>query len=140
MQNNNNNIVRGFIEEVLNRGNIDEAGRFFWENMVEQVPLPGQGPGLAGLKDVVRGMRAAFPDMHWTVEEQIAEGEKVVTRFEWSGTHRGEFLGVPATGRAVKVWGMVIDRLEGGKIMDTRIIMDALGLMMQLGAFPPPKP
>ena len=103
------------------------------------IPLPGQGPGLGGLRDVLRGMRAAFPDMHWTVEEQIAEGDKVATRFEWTGTHRGEFLGVPATGRAVKVWGVVIDRLEGGKIKDTRIIMDSLGLMTQLGVFPPPK-
>lgn len=140
MQNNNKDIVRGFVEDVLNKGNIEEAGRFFWEDMVEQVPLPGQGPGLAGLKDVLRGMRAAFPDMHWSVEEQIAEETKVVTRFEWSGTHRGEFLGVPATGRQVKNWGMVIDRLEDGKIKDTRIIMDTLGLMIQLGALPPPKP
>lgn len=135
----NNSIVRSFIEEVLNQGNIEASGQFFWEDMVEQVPLPGQGPGLAGLKDVLRGMRAAFPDMHWKIEEQIAEGDKVLTRFEWTGTHRGTFLGVPATGRPVKVWGMVIDRLEGGKIKDTRILMDTLGLMMQLGALPPPK-
>lgn len=136
----NSDIVRGFIEEVLNKGNIEESGRFFWEDMVEQVPLPGQGPGLAGLKDILRGMRAAFPNMHWTVEEQITDGDKVVTRFEWTGTHRGAFLGVPATGRSVKVWGIVIDRFEGGKIKDTRIIMDSLGLMMQLGVFPPTKP
>ena len=96
---NNNNVVRGFVEEVLNQGNIEAAGRFFQEDMVEQVPLPGQGPGLAGLKEMLRGLRAAFPDMHWTVEEQIAEGDKVVTRFEWTGTHRDAFLGVPATGK-----------------------------------------
>jgi steroid delta-isomerase-like uncharacterized protein len=132
----NGDAVRRFIEEVLNRGNIDAAGQFFWDDMVEQVPLPGQGPGLAGLKDVLRGMRAGFPDMHWTVHEQIAEGDKVLTRFEWRGTHRAAFLGVPATGRPVTVWGMVIDRFEGGKIRDTRIIMDTLGLMMQLGAIP----
>ncbi len=77
--------------------------------------------------------------MHWTVQEQIAEGDKVVSRFEWTGTHRGTFLGVPATDRTVTVWGMVIDRLDGGKIKDTRIIMDTLGLMMQLGVVPPPK-
>jgi len=136
---NNNQVISQFINEVLNKGDIDSVGKFFWEDMVEHVPLPGQGPGLAGLKDVLRGMRSAFPDMHWTVEEQVAEGDKVVTRFEWTGTHRGEFLGVPATGRQVKVWGIVIDRLESGKIKDTRIIMDALGLMMQLGVFPPPK-
>lgn len=136
---NNSNIVRGFIEEVLNQGNIEASGKYFWDDMVEQVPLPGQGPGLAGLKDVLRGIRAAFPDMHWKIEEQIAEGDKVLTRFEWTATHRGAFLGVPATGRPVKVWGMVIDRLEGGKIKDTRILMDTLGLMMQLGVLPPPK-
>lgn len=135
----NSKIVRGFIEEVLNQGNIEAAGQFVWEDMVEQVPLPGQGPGLAGLKDVLRGMRTAFPDMHWKIEEQIAEGDKVLTRFDWTGTHQGTFLGVPATGRPVKVWGMVIDRLEGGKIKDTRILMDALGLMMQLGVIPPPQ-
>jgi steroid delta-isomerase-like uncharacterized protein len=134
----NSNIVRHFVKEVLNQGKIESAGEFFWEDMVEQVPLPDQEPGLSGLQDVLRGMRAAFPDMHWTVEEQIAEGDKVVTRFEWTGTHKAAFFGVPATGRPVRVWGVVIDRLEGGKIKDTRLIMDALGLMMQLGAFPPP--
>ncbi len=135
---NNSAIVRRFVEKVLKQGQIDSAGEFFWENLVEQVPLPGQGPGLAGLKDVLRGMKAAFPDVHWRIEEQISEGDKVASRFEWTGTHRGTFLGVPATGKSVKVWGMVIDRLEAGKIKDTRIIMDTLGLMMQLGAIPSP--
>ncbi len=124
---------------MLNQGKVDAAGRFFWEDMVEQVPLPGQGPGLEGLKDVLRGLRTAFSDMHWTVQEQIAEGDKVLSRFEWRGTHRGVLLGVPATDRPVTVWGMVIDRFEGRKIKDTRILMDTLGLMIQLGVVPPPK-
>ncbi|TAL90057.1 MAG: ester cyclase [Candidimonas sp.] len=135
----NSHVVRHFIEEVLNRGKIDTAGQFFWEDMVEQAPLPGQGPGLEGLKGVLRGLSAAFPDMHWVIQEQISEGDKVLSRFEWTGTHRGIFLGVPATERPVTVWGMVVDRLEGGKIKETRIIMDTLGLMMQLGVVPPPK-
>jgi len=135
----NSNVVRQFIEEVLNQGKVDAAGQFFWEDMVEQVPLPGQGPGLEGLKDALRGLRSAFPDMHWSVQEQIVEGDKVLSRFEWKGTHQGLFLGVPATDRPVSVWGMVIDRFEGGKIKETRIIMDTLGLMMQLGVVPPPK-
>jgi steroid delta-isomerase-like uncharacterized protein len=107
--------------------------------VVELVPFPGQGPGLNGLKNVLRGLRVAFPDMHWVIEEQIQEGEKVVSRFVWSGTHRAEFFGVPATGRRVSVWGMVTDRFVDGKIKDTRLIMDGLGLMAQLGAFPPGK-
>ena len=127
-------MVRAFIEEVLNQGQLDAADRFFWEDMVEQVPFPGQGPGIEGLKDVVRGMRAAFPDIHWLVEEQLTEGDRVLTRFEWTGTHEGAFLGVDATGRSVKVWGMVIDRFQEGRIKETRLIMDTLGLMIQLGA------
>jgi steroid delta-isomerase-like uncharacterized protein len=134
----NSAIVRQFLEETINQGQIDTAAQYFWEDMTEQVPFPGQGPGVEGLKDVLRGLRAAFPDMHWGVEEQIVQAEKVVTRFEWTGTHRGDFLGVPATGRPVRVWGMVIDRFEKGRIKDTRILMDTLGLMMQLGVIPPP--
>ncbi|HTR09815.1 MAG TPA: ester cyclase [Paraburkholderia sp.] len=132
------NVVRGFVEEVLNQGHIDAAGQYFWEDMVEQVPFPGQRPGLEGLKDVVRMMRMAFPDMHWRIEEQLAEADRVVTRFEWTGTHHEAFLGVPPTGRPVRVWGIVIDRVEAGRIRETRIIMDMLGLMMQLGAISPP--
>jgi steroid delta-isomerase-like uncharacterized protein len=134
----NRELVRQFIDEALNQGNIDASGKYFHQDMVEQVPLPGQGPGLDGLKTILRGMRAAFPDMNWKVEEQIAEGEKVLTRFEWTGTHRGPFMGIPATNRPVKVWGMVVDRFESGKIKDTRIIMDTMGMMMQLGVLPPP--
>lgn len=131
-------IVRRFVEEVLNQGRIDAAGDYFWDDMVEQVPFPGQGPGLEGLKDVLRGMRDAFPDMQWSVEEQLTDGDRVLTRFEWTGTHRGRFLGVPATGRRVRVWGMVIDRVHDGRIKETRILMDTLGLMIQLGVVAPP--
>jgi steroid delta-isomerase-like uncharacterized protein len=134
----NATVVRRFAEEVITQGDIDSSARFVWEDVVEQVPLPGQGPGLEGLKDILRGMRSAFPDLNFAIKEQIAEGDKVASRFEWTGTHQQEFLGVPATGRQVRVWGVVIDRLEEGRIKDTRIIMDTLGLMMQLGALPSP--
>jgi len=136
----NCSVVRRFIEETINRGQIESAAQFVWEDVVEQVPFPGQGPGLEGLKDVLRGMRNAFPDLHFSVEEQISEADKVLTRFEWSGTHRNDFLGVPSTGKSVKVWGMVIDRLQDGRIKETRIIMDIFGLMMQLDAFRPKSP
>lgn len=126
-------LVRDFIEHVINERNLDAAGDYIAEDVIEQVPFPGQGPGLTGLKDVLRGLFAAFPDMHWTVEEQIAEAGKVLTRFVWTGTHSGEFFGAPASGRQVSVWGMVIDRLENGRITDTRILMDTLGLMRQIG-------
>jgi steroid delta-isomerase-like uncharacterized protein len=133
---NNASLVREFFEEVLNKGNVEATGKYFHEDVVEQAPFPGQGPGLKGLKDVLSGFCAAFPDMRWSVEEQIEEGDKVVSRFVWSGTHRAEFLGVLATGRRVFVWGIAIDRVVDGKIKDTRIIMDTLGLMAQLEVLP----
>ena len=130
--------VAEFVEKVLNNGQIDATGDYFWEDMVEQMPFPGQGPGIEGLKDVLRMMRAGFPEIHWTIEEQIEAGDKVATRFVWTGTHNSPFMGVPASGKKVSVWGVVIDRFDGNKVRDTRIIMDGLGLMMQIGAIPPP--
>lgn len=133
MSQDNAMIVRRFADEVITRGNIESAAEYVWEDVVEQVPLPGQGPGLDGLKDILNALRTGFPDIVFSIQEQIAEEDKVASRFEWTGTHSGIFLGVAATGRAVRVWGIVIDRLEAGRIKDTRIIMDMLGLMTQLG-------
>ncbi|MGD0892728.1 MAG: ester cyclase [Terracidiphilus sp.] len=134
----NATIVRRFVDEVITQGHMELAAQYVWEDVVEQVPLPGQGPGLEGLKDILRGMRTAFPDLNFAIKEQIAEGDKVASRFEWTGTHLASFMGVPATGRQVQVWGIVIDRLVERRIKETRIIMDTVGLMMQLGALPTP--
>jgi steroid delta-isomerase-like uncharacterized protein len=133
MAQDNAEIVRRFADEVISRGEIDRAGEFAWEDVVEQVPLPGQGPGLEGLKDILRAMRTGFPDLVFSTLEQISEGDKVASRFEWTGTHKGTFLGIPPTGKAVRVWGIVIDRLVEGRIKETRIIMDTMGMLMQLG-------
>ena len=138
MSQDNATIVRRFVDEVITQGNIEAAAQYVWEDVIEQVPLPGQGPGLDGLKDILRAMRAGFPDIVFSIQEQVAERDKVASRFEWTGTHRGEFLGIPATGRTVRVWGIVIDRLEDGRIKDTRIIMDTFGLLGQLGVLPSP--
>jgi len=140
MTQDNATIVRSFVDEVITRGNIEAAAKYVWEDVVEQVPLPGQGPGLDGLKDILRAMRAGFPDIVFSIQEQIVEHDKVASRFEWTGTHDGTFLGIPATGRKVRVWGIVFDRLEDSRIKDTRIIMDSLGMMAQLGVLPPPPP
>ncbi len=110
-------IVRRFIEEAINKGNVDGSGDYIAEDVVELVPFPGQGPGLSGLKDVLKGLRVAFPDMHWTIEEQIAEADKVMTRFVWTGTQRYIFWG-SCHGDARNGWGMVID--EHGKVKETR--------------------
>jgi steroid delta-isomerase-like uncharacterized protein len=136
MSDENKARIREFIDRVLTAGEIDATGDYFHPEVVEEVPFPGQGPGLQGLKETLIRIRHAFPDSKWTVEEQIAEGSKVLTRFIWSGTHRGEFLDIPATNRAIRVWGMVIDRFEDGKVKSTRILLDTLGMMQQLGVVP----
>ena len=137
MAQDNGMIVRGFVDEVITKGNIEAAAKYIWEDVIEQVPLPGQGPGLDGLKDTIRAMRAGFPDIVFSIHEQIAEGDKVVSRFEWTGTHEGSFLGIPPTGRPVRVWGMVIDQLKDDRVKDTRILMDVVGMLTQLGVLPP---
>jgi predicted ester cyclase len=78
----------------------------------------------------------AFPDQQWVTEEQVAEGAKVVSRFTFYGTHQGTFMGSP-TGRRVAVKGVVIDRVVGGKWKDSRLLMDNLALLQQLGVLPP---
>jgi steroid delta-isomerase-like uncharacterized protein len=130
--------LQRFVEEVINQGRLDAANDLVEENFIELDPLPGQRQGREGLKAVVGMMRAAFPDIHWIVEETVAAGEKVVSRFKWSGTHRGDFLGIRATGRRVTVPGVAIDRLNAGKMADSRILMDTFGLMQQLGIIPAP--
>ena len=129
-------VVQRFLEEVINQGRLEQANEIVAEDFVELDPLPGQRQGREGLKEVIGMLRTAFPDIHWVVDEMIAEGEKVVTRFTWTGTQQGTFMGMPATGRSVAVKGVVIDRIIGGMMTDSRILMDTMGMMQQLGAIP----
>jgi steroid delta-isomerase-like uncharacterized protein len=95
--------------------------------------------GVEGLRQFVGGILAAFPDMSVTVEDEVAEGDKVVTRWTGRGTHRGEFLGITPTGNRVEVTGITIHRIEGGKIAEEWEMPDNLGMMQQLGVVPPPE-
>ena len=130
--------MKRFVEEVINQGRLETADEIVEENFIELDPLPGQRQGREGLKEVVSMLRTAFPDIHWVDEETVAAGDKVVTRFTWTGTHRGDFLGIPASGNKVAVKGVVIDRLNAGKMADSRILMDTFGMMQQLGVIPAP--
>lgn len=132
----NKKVVAAFVEDVINQGRIDRADDLVALDFVELDPMPGQQQGREGLKDVICVMRAAFPDLHWVVDEVVAEGDKVVSRFTWTGTHRATFLGIPSTDKKVTVKGVVIDRLVDGKMADSRILMDTLGMMQQLGVVP----
>jgi hypothetical protein len=86
--------------------------------------------GDEGLNQVIGAFRTAFPDIHWVIEEMVAEGDHVFSRFAWRGTHRGEFFGVPATGKQISVKGMVVDRVVGGKMLESRSLMDDLSVTL----------
>src|ERR671928_1779686 len=133
----NKAIARRFVDEVLNTQNLAAADELVAEDFVELDPLPGQEQGREGLKQILAMFFAAFPDFHWTTEEEAAEGDKLWSRFTWRGTHRGDFLGIPPTGNQVEVKGVVIDRFEEGKMVDSRILMNELSLMQQLDVIPP---
>ena len=90
------------------------------------------------MKQYVSMYRSAFPDLQQTIEDQIAEGEKVATRLTGRGTHQGELMGIPPTGNRVEAPGIVINRISGGKIAESWANYDAMGMMQQLGVIPAP--
>jgi steroid delta-isomerase-like uncharacterized protein len=132
-------LAQRFIDEVINAHDLDSALiELVAEDFVEQNPLPGQGPDRAGLRDILAGMFAAFPDLRWTPHDMIAEADRVMTFSTWTGTHHGHFIGVPPTERGVTVEAWTIDRFRDGQLAESRIIMDIVGLLSQLGATPFP--
>jgi steroid delta-isomerase-like uncharacterized protein len=125
------------FEEVLNNVNLAVIDELFSTTYVLHTPAgPVHGP--EGFKQFVLMYRSAFPDSRYTLEEMIAEGDKVVTRWSGTGTHQGELMGIPPTGRQVTVTGISIGRYEGGKLVEEWLNFDALGMLQQLGAIPMP--
>ena len=125
--------VRRVIEEVYNRGDLAAVDELAVSDLVIHA-ASGDIRGREGAKAYVAALRAGFPDLHLTVEDQIAEGDMVVTRWTARGTHRGEFQGLPPTGKAVRVAGTDIDRIVEGRTVECWAHVDELGLMQQLGA------
>jgi steroid delta-isomerase-like uncharacterized protein len=97
---------------------------------------PELSRGPEDIKQIVRAYRSAFPYINFTVEKQVAEGDMVVTRWIARGTHRGEFMGVPPSGRRIEVSGMSMDRISGGRIVENWNNWEALEMMRQIGAIP----
>jgi steroid delta-isomerase-like uncharacterized protein len=134
----NKAIIRRYTEEVWSKGNLAVVDEIFATNYVAHNPLPGQTPGVNGLKQSVTMVRAAFPDWHATVEDMIAEEDKVVNRWSARGTHQGEFMGIAPTGKQITLTGISIQRIAGGKIVEDWLQADMMGMMQQLGVVPPP--
>jgi steroid delta-isomerase-like uncharacterized protein len=126
-------LVRQFVEEFWNRGELDAVGELMTGDAVIHEPVAGTAEDL---KAVATMIRSAFPDWHSTVEEMLVEGDRVAERWTGRGTHRGEFQGIPPTGKSVAVPGVVFYRIAGGKIAEFRGQFDRLSLMQQLGVIP----
>ena len=129
---------RRLVEEIINQGNMAVAPEVVAEDFVERDPFPGQEQGRQGLIDIIAMMRTAFPDLEWTIEEQVAEGDTLASYNVWRGTHQGVFLGIPPTGKRVTVPCMIFDYFVAGKLKESRLLMNSLSLMQQLGVAPAP--
>lgn len=135
----NKAVIRRFLEEVFSAGNLELVDELFATAYVLHNPsVSGEVRGPEGMKQYVNMYRNAFPDTRFTVEDQIAEGDEVVTRWTFRGTHQGELMGIPPTGKRVTITGIAINRLSGGKIEEQWNNFDQLGVLQQLGAVPAP--
>ena len=135
----NKAILRRGYEEIHNKGNLAAIDELVASDYVEHSPgAPGLPPGLEGVKQTFTMFRTAFPDFHVTVEDMVAEGDKVVARLTMSGTHKGEFAGIGPTGKQITVAVIDIMRFVGGKAVEHWNIVDNLEIMQQLGVVPPP--
>ena len=130
--------VRRFYDEVFNKKNRAAIDEFIDPNHVDHAAPPGTPGGLEGAKQTLTMYLTAFPDLYFTVEDIIAEGDKVVTRLTARGTQQGEFMGIPPTGKKATVKAIDINRIVGGKSIEHWLEMDTLGLMQQLGVVPTP--
>jgi steroid delta-isomerase-like uncharacterized protein len=127
------------VFEVWSTGEVDRLDEYVAPDVLHHDPYdPNAADGLAGMKRTIELNRTAFPDMLLVVEDQIAEGDKVVTRWRGEMTHDGELSGVPATGKHVTITGMTIDRFEDGMIVEAWRNMDTLALLQGIGALARP--
>lgn len=139
MSKENKAVVRQVLDRVWSQGDLDAIDELFAEDVIANIagqPEPVRGRDT--FKEFVGMFRGAFPDMRVTVEEQIAEGDLVTTRWTARATHEGDFMGTPATGRQATISGIQINRIAGGRIVEGWVNFDALGLMQQIGAVPTP--
>jgi steroid delta-isomerase-like uncharacterized protein len=136
----NKAVFRQIVEEIFNQGNISLFDELVAPDFIEHEELPPGIPvGREGAKVLFTQLRSAFPDFKAEIEDLIAEGDRVVVRMQWTGTHEGEFMGIPPTGRSISIEVIDIVRFESGKFVEHWGIMDNMGMMQQLGVVPEPE-
>lgn len=133
----NKDLVRRYVENVLNQGDLAEADELVAPDAVMyHAGAPGPIRGLDAIKLFVSAFRASFPDLRSPLEDMVAEGDRVMVRFTWSGTQQGDFQGIPPTGRRFTVTGSGLYRIQDGKIAEVWAEFDTLALLTQLGVMP----
>ncbi len=134
----NKALLRQFYEEVLNQHNLAAMEKYIAPDCMDHTLPPGMPQGIEGVKMFTSIFLTAFPDIRNKAEDMIAEGDKVVARISFDGTHQGAFQGIPPTGKQVKVPGIDIVRISGGKIVEHWSNFDQMGMLQQLGVIPAP--
>ena len=134
----NKAVYRRMVEEVVNQGKFDVVDEIFHSDYVDHTAPPGAPGGLEGVKAIFAMFRSGFPDVKFTIRDMVGEGDIVATLVHGEGTHDGEFMGTPPTGKHA-IWRSVgFFRVEDGKIREHWGIPDLLGLLIQIGVIPPP--
>ena len=133
----NKAIVHQFFEEGPSKGNLSIADTLLSPDFSIHGPLPAS-PGIKGIHEVITTCREAFEHLSVTIEDMVAEGDKVVARFTARGVHKGSFMDLPATGKPITLTGIEIFRIEDGKIIEIWAEANLFGLMQQLGIIPAP--
>jgi steroid delta-isomerase-like uncharacterized protein len=132
----NKSVSRRLVEEAFNQGKYDVIEVLIVPTFVNHDPATGDVTGVDGVRQNIDGYRSAFPDLKITIEEQLAEGDLVATRWTAKGTHKGELMGIAPTGKEATVTGLTLDRIKDGKIVESWNNWDTFGLMRQLGVIP----
>jgi steroid delta-isomerase-like uncharacterized protein len=138
MSEENEALVRRYFEEIWDKGNLALIDELFTTDFVRHGPTGTEGEvrGLEGFKGLVSSYRTGLPDLRIPIEDLMAEGDRVVTRWRARGTHQGELLGNAPTGNQASITGILIDRISGGKIEEEWVAYDTLHLMQQIGGVP----
>ena len=135
----NKELVREMVEVLFNQGDVGGGDEFLSPDFIENEELPpGVPTGREGVKLLTGMLHTAFPDFEATIEDLIAEDDKVVIRMTWTGTHEGEFMGIPPTGHRVYLGVFDIVRIADGMIVEHWGLMDNMALMQQIGVMPAP--
>jgi steroid delta-isomerase-like uncharacterized protein len=136
MTTSNQALAKRFIDEVINRQNLSVIDETMTNDFTYIDSTIGTLKGRDTFKDLMARFFVAFPNLVWTVEQEVSEGDTIVSRYSWTATNDGEYRSMPATHKTVTANGVAINRFSGGKLAETRMVRDDLGLMRQLGVIP----